>query len=539
MKDGPQQPPASTFATTEFVVGESDDDAQDTPEALMPEGGTPDVLTDLVFEQQAIEGNHHVAAKPTLAHVGRYALKEKLAVGGLGTVYEAWDPLLARTVALKTLHFDLATPARVSLDGLFLNEARTAAGLDHRGIVTVHDAGLSAHGVYIAMERLRGRDLRDALAQGWRPSPTRAALLVRRVAEALAYAHAQGVVHCDIKPANLFVTDKLRPKVLDFGIARAAGAAAPMLEGWVAGSPHYLAPEQLAGGEVDARTDVYALGVVLHELLCGHKAFAGDTLEAISAAVLQGQATPAHEQDCGVPVALSLIAAQAMARDANDRFASAQAMATALRGWASTQSGLGAATSPKPSAAHPRRAAVVWLVAAASCLTAMLGLAWWSGQPHVPHTGAAPLSSASVNTATPTATLVAAKVLAPNASPEPPPGPVHASEPAPKPAATRDTLAHRAQRASPTPAATPVTIPTEAPTMAAPAAQGAVRLAITPWGQVEVNGSAVGTTPPLNMIMLPIGEHHVVVRNNDAPPYTTTVQVEADKPAVVRHRFAP
>jgi serine/threonine protein kinase len=190
-------------------------------------------------------------------------------------VHEAWDPLLSRTVAVKTLQFNVDTRlARVSLDGLFLNEARAVAGLSHPNIVTVHDAGLSAHGVYIAMERLHGRDLRQALAQGWRPTPWQAAQLVRRVADALAYAHAHGVVHCDIKPANIFLSKRDKPKVLDFGIARVAhGAALPALDGLVAGSPHYLAPEQLQGGTVDARTDIHALGVVFYELLTGRKAF--------------------------------------------------------------------------------------------------------------------------------------------------------------------------------------------------------------------------------------------------------------------------
>ena len=185
---------------------------------------------------------------PTLSHIGRYALKRPLGVGGLGTVYEAWDPMLSRMVAVKTLQFDIDTPTRVSLDGLFLNEARAVASLNHPHIVTVHDAGLSAHGVYIAMERLHGRDLRQALARGWRPSPTSAAQLARRVADALAYAHARGVVHCDIKPANIFLSAKGKPTVLDFGIARVAhGAAVPALDGLIAGSPHYLAPEQLQG----------------------------------------------------------------------------------------------------------------------------------------------------------------------------------------------------------------------------------------------------------------------------------------------------
>ncbi|MFO1331816.1 MAG: serine/threonine-protein kinase [Rubrivivax sp.] len=248
-------------------------------------------------------------AAPTLLAIGRYALKRALGKGGFGAVYEAWDPLLSRMVAVKTLHVDAGAEARAMLDPLFLNEARAAAGLSHAHIVTVFDAGMSPQGVYIAMERVRGRDLRQALRDGWQPTPAEAALLVRRVADALAYAHARGVVHCDIKPANIFVTRRGRPKVLDFGIARVAHRAAlPALEGLVAGSPHHLAPEQLTGGTVDARADLYALGTVLYELLTGAHAFDGDSLEQITQAVLRGTPLPAHERCAQVPRALSAIA---------------------------------------------------------------------------------------------------------------------------------------------------------------------------------------------------------------------------------------
>ena len=258
----------------------------------------------------------------SIGHVGRYALKTVLGKGGLGTVYAAWDPLLSRTVALKTLHIDADPTARESLDALFLNEARAAAGLSHPHIVTVFDAGPSETGVYIAMElRLQGQDLRHLLQQGVRPGPVEAAQVVRRIADALAYAHRKGVVHCDVKPANIFMTGRMHPKVLDFGIARVAHRDVPVLEGVVAGSPFYLAPEQIDGRSVDRRSDVYSLGVVLYELLTGKKPFEGKSLEEITAAVKTAELVPAHRIAPKVPDrVVAHHEPRGMARDPDHRY---------------------------------------------------------------------------------------------------------------------------------------------------------------------------------------------------------------------------
>jgi len=283
--------------------------------------------------------------RPTLSQVGRYALKEPLGIGGLGQVHEAWDPLLSRSVAVKTLQLHADASTQAALDAMFLNEARAAASLSHPHIVTVFDAGLAPQGAYIAMEKLKGRDLRQALADGWAPTPWQAAQLARRLADALAYAHAKGVVHCDVKPANIYLDRRDRPKLLDFGIARILhrknlpGHA--QLQGLVMGSPHYLAPEQLQSGEADARTDIYALGVVLYELLTRRKAFGGSSLAQITQAVLHSHPAAAHEVAGGTPRTLSRVAARAMARDPAQRFKSASEMAGALRRWSDQHSSTG------------------------------------------------------------------------------------------------------------------------------------------------------------------------------------------------------
>ncbi len=273
-------------------------------------------------------------SQPTIGHVGRYALKHRLGEGGLGRVYAAWDPILSRNLAIKTLQLRVSNVRRTALDALILAEARAVASLSHPNIVTVFDAGLSELGVYIAMEHLPGCDLRHLLNDGWRPDALRTAKLMRRVADALDYAHAKGVIHCDIKPANIFMIDRRKPVVLDFGIARVAHrSGGNALDGMITGSPHYLAPEQVRGAAPDARTDVYAMGVVLYELLTLRRAFTGNTLKAITEAVLLGQPVPAHALVPSVPLELSAIATRAMALDPAQRYASARDMGNALRQW--------------------------------------------------------------------------------------------------------------------------------------------------------------------------------------------------------------
>jgi len=541
------------------------------------------------------------AEQPTIAHIGRYALKQRLGIGGLGQVHEAWDPLLSRAVAIKTLHFEADGPTRASLDRLFLAEARAIASLSHPHIVTVHDAGLAPQGVYIAMERLEGRDLRQKLADGWLPSAGSAAQLVRRVADALAYAHARGVVHCDIKPANIFITRHDKPKVLDFGIARVAHSRAlPGLDGWVAGSPHYLAPEQLRGEAVDARTDVYALGVVFYELLAGRKAFNGDSVEQITTAVLANHPAPAHELRVGVSPTLSRIAARAMARAPEERYASASQMAAELRRWAERHGNAladpvaqarreGRTTRPARAAAAPRRLLLSALGVGAVVLAAgaFAGYAL-RARPAASVTGAdagpaaMPAPTASMQprligaaeasaTTDPAARTSATSTTSSSAAPATG-GPADStspdtSTPSGAPAATPHPSA-----TAPAPAATPAPSPTQAtsatpaaaraagatPSMtrqarnasarnpapreiravtAAPAPTGTVQVAITPWGEVEVDGRSVGIAPPLAQLTLAEGTHQITVRNADFPPFTASVQVQADKPFTLRHRF--
>jgi eukaryotic-like serine/threonine-protein kinase len=312
---------------------------------------------------------------PSIGHIGRYALKYRIGEGGLGMVYAAHDPMLSRLVAIKTVHVQVAPAELESFNALFLNEARAAAGLSHPHIVTVFDAGLSEGGAYIAMELLKGVDLRQLRLEGWQPAPAQTAQLVLHVADALAYAHSHGVVHRDVKPANIFMVGRAQPRVLDFGIARVTHHHdVPPEQELSGGSPYYMAPEQVLQQSVDARCDVFSLGVVMYELLTGVRPFRGETLAQIHRAVLEHRPPPAHEVAPAVPKALAQIAARAMVTDPEGRYPSAAAMARELRHWLETRE-LAAEPPAPPQSASRRR----WIAAAAvSALLLAAGGGWFA-----------------------------------------------------------------------------------------------------------------------------------------------------------------
>ncbi len=514
-------------------------------------------------------------AWPTTGYVGRYALKYCVGEGGLGTVYAAHDPLLARWLAIKTLHVSLPEADRQQFNAIFLNEAQAAGGLSHPHIVTVFDVGAGEGDTYIAMELLRGKDLRHSLAGGWRPSITDAALIMRRVADALSYAHHRGVIHRDIKPANIFMVSRTHPKVLDFGIARIRQVEATANDGvsrfgdLVGGSPYYMAPEQIKHDSVDRRADVYAMGVVLYELLTGRKPFTGSDLDAILAAVLTQPLIPPHELDPRVPQALSEVVMRAMAREVSARTRSARLFSQELRVWldgqatdaAGGEQTAGATPSSKTSRGNTRasagadsRATVrqalpasasgpsswsrytkhVAMLAGVSVLT----LAGWLGWREFSHQG--------------TPVAAAASSLPPVAQapvPEPVAPPVTLTTPVTAPAIVAPTLVVPASPL-PVPASTSVAIAPAAPALpqspkpvAKPAAAPVVRptgtlyLAISPWGRVSVNGRSVGVAPPLTQLTLPAGKHTVTIKNDESPAFSQSVQVEAGQGVTVTHAF--
>jgi serine/threonine-protein kinase len=279
---------------------------------------------------------------------GRYRLDQQIARGGMATVWLARDELLGRRVAVKTLHPDLAHDD--ALRGRFRQEAVAAAALSHPNIVATYDTGEDDGTAFIVMELVEGESLRQVLDRRRVLDPPEATTIARQVAAALDHAHRQGVVHRDIKPANVLVPREGPVKVTDFGIAKATGGADYTRTGTVVGTARYLSPEQVQGQPTDARTDVYALGLVLYEMLAGRPAYSGDTEMATALARLTGPPPPLELVRPGVPPALAAVVDAALQPDPAQRISSAAAFDQALH-----RASQGVAPQPRPApAAAPR-----------------------------------------------------------------------------------------------------------------------------------------------------------------------------------------
>jgi serine/threonine-protein kinase len=265
---------------------------------------------------------------------GRYRIVGRIAAGGMGEVFRAHDSVLGREVAVKVLHPQFAGD-RGFVDR-FRREARAAAVLNHPNIVGVYDWGVTENTYFMVMEYVRGHNLRTLLTTFGRLESAQTAEVTAQILAALDHAHGHGIVHRDIKPENILITGDGVVKVADFGLARAfAEASVSQVEGTVTGTVQYLAPEQIQGEPADPRTDLYATGVVMFELLTGSAPFSGETSVAIAYKHLSERVPAPSTKDPSIPAEMDAVVVHATEKDREDRPASARSMrqelATAAR----------------------------------------------------------------------------------------------------------------------------------------------------------------------------------------------------------------
>jgi eukaryotic-like serine/threonine-protein kinase len=288
----------------------------------------------------------------------RYRVESKVARGGMATVYVGWDLKLERAIALKIMHPNLA--GDIDFVRRFIGEAKSAAALSHPNVVAVFDQGTDKGHVYLAMEYVPGRTLRDLLNQVGRLGPRAALEVIQPVLSALGAAHRAGMVHRDVKPENVLLTNDNRVKVVDFGLARAVAAGHQTKTGMIIGTVGYLAPEQVVSGSADARADVYAAGILLFELITGRQPHQGETPLTVAYKHVNETVPLPSSVIPGLPPVVDALVAAATNRDLNRRPGDANhfhaAVTEAVR---SLPADIDAATArvaplpPSPQPTHP------------------------------------------------------------------------------------------------------------------------------------------------------------------------------------------
>ena len=288
-----------------------------------------------------------------LTKLGKYEIRRELGRGAMGVVYEAFDPMIARVVALKTIRPDQLTGAHSKeILARFHREAQAAGRLTHPNIVSIYDFGEDAGVWFIAMELVTGRELKDHFEKSERFRTADAVRILAQVLAALGYSHRLGVVHRDIKPSNIFIMEDGTAKVADFGIAHLESSDLTQV-GTVLGTPAYMSPEQILGLPVDGRSDLFSVGVILYQFLTGERPFTGNATITMRK-VLEEDPLPPSRFNTQIPGAMDAVVRRALAKKPEERFASAEEFATALAAAAQSEreaTGETTLAPPPPTAA--------------------------------------------------------------------------------------------------------------------------------------------------------------------------------------------
>jgi serine/threonine-protein kinase len=465
---------------------------------------------------------------------GRWEIRAFLGRGGMGAVYRAHDRTLNEEIALKVIRPDLMETPETR--DRFTSEIKLARRVSHHGVCRIHEYGEDGRQRFFTMELVEGRNLRDRIRDDGPLPPERVATVGAEIADALQAIHAAGIVHRDLKPLNVMLDAHGRVRLMDFGIAKGltsgTGSAGTGV-GYVVGSPEYMSPEQARGRPVDARSDVYALGIVLYEMLTGAPPFRGS--DPVTTLLMHVEEEPALDR---IPEPLRGIVARALEKDPEQRFRTAMGMAQALR----AASAAVAAETARPRAVDTSRRYRIAGLAVVAIVIAVALWAWWPRN-GAPPAVAPPSSAVALPTATPSVvatpsappattipTRIPTIVASPTAvarPPEPPPTiaqtPLPTAEPSPTPVPAEATPAATATP-EPTATAAPEATPTGAPTPV----PGKLNISVIPWGSVSIDGKEMGLSP-LSGVSLEPGKHRVVITHPEYQAFPRWVTIVAGK----------
>ncbi len=505
--------------------------------------------------------------------LGRYVIVEEIGQGAMGVVYKAVDPLIDRTVAIKTINLDLSKDELANFEKRFQREVQSAGKLNHPNIVTVYDVGRTEGVAYMAMEFLEGKELREILDSGVVLPIEKVVHISTQVAEGLGFAHEHGIVHRDVKPSNVMVLKNGLVKITDFGIAQMSSATRT-ISGMVIGSPKYMSPEQVVGQAVDGRSDIFSLGVMLYEMLTGRTPFTGDNISAIMYQILNDEPIPPKTFNQGIPEAINFIVLKALAKHPDKRYQNAKKMARDLKRYKSLELPAPGDAPKQPDPMERRRlerdnlgdatqvipSLVMRDQTTLSSRRAASTKPWWDGL-----TFQRLLLYAAIPAMIITFTIVVS--LSKNRQAQPVPDGVAslASQPAPG-------IATQAAHAQPAPPQAPTAQP-ETPKVAekpipdkmtdkskaksekikiantdsakkgdesprtAVAGESQVTFAISPWGEVFVNGKRQGVSPPLRDLKLSAGKHTILIVNETFKPYSQTIELAPGSTHKIKYKF--
>lgn len=488
--------------------------------------------------------------------LGRYEIISELGKGAMGVVYKAIDPLIERTVAIKTIKLDLSKQELDNFEERFYREAKSAGRLNHQNIVTIYDIGKSDNIAYMAMELMEGQLLRDILDSHTALSISKIVDIVAQIADGLAYAHENGIVHRDIKPANIMLVRDGVAKIMDFGIAQMPSGSCT-LAGTVMGSPKYMAPEQIAGKSVDGRSDLFALGVILYELLTGEPPFDGDNINSIMYRILNEPPVPPKTLTPRIPESFNFIIAKALAKNPDERYQNAKDLANDLRKHGNpVPTVITAVENNKPrrlnshvksasvdgdktvllnagtrhnniqnssyveqtepqfatllSSAFWRDKKIIWVASGVILLTVIFML--------IGEMTRHKLQSISTQTEIPSQPIIikpsSQGMIASTKSTQPNPTTVQSN-----------SFVHQKSALAST--ETSPIIKDNA----------ILNFTVRPWGTIYIDGKKMGVTPPVKKLTVSAGKHKIEIRNLNFKPYSQTVDLKAESTKNIKYTF--